>query len=147
MVGFGVWLFEACFILFHFCKEECWISSPAPLQTLQSKHLMMWEQSSPKSLTSFPTSGEFPIFGVITSPQWKPKNSLFLLPLQLSLTHMIQALPEGCSDIGFKASVEMSHMRKPTMQNPFSRRGGNGGIQLSGAAVAWAVLWSLDWRQ
>lgn len=31
-------------------------------------------------------------------------------------------------------------MSKPTVQNPFARKGGSGGIQLLGATVAWAVL-------
>lgn len=44
MVGFGVWLYEACFISFHFCKEECWISIPAPLQPYKAN--IWWCESS-----------------------------------------------------------------------------------------------------
>lgn len=38
----------------------------------------------------------------------------------------------------------MSPTWKPTVQNPFPRKGDSGGVQLSGATAVCAELWSLD---
>lgn len=141
MVGFVVWFFEACFILFRFWKEESWLSLTLSNPTEHSKTDSWWCESR-QVQTPWHHSCIWGIFHL------RGNHFPTVETKKLTSHASLAARPHPCDpssacQMFFHKALsprKVSHMRKPTRPNPFPTKGGDGGVHCQGnSSMSWAV--------